>query len=446
MPHSSLTAKLHAHLTLLPSQRELLERVIFQLEFNGFQHTHLVGKAGSGKTTLSLVLAELLSDQMNLAYFNAQPGMTPQDCQQQLLQQWFGLTPKESSLLEQLEQTDNQALVWVVDSQGELPQACLSLLRAHPIHIITTGPEVVTEADVNLVIPAITAEDAQLLLAPSAMSAWSVQDRLEHAANNLHRLLDGDLATSEVEQAMVVPTSGRSAKRYRLASLALAVMGAVVIIVHWVKNPHHDLQDVTSVKVDNQPAERFRAPALHQQAALPRTEPSIEQVDEEGKNRVAVLPSNEIEWVVMPESEAMRVVHVDPQRHQRQSSNEQSESSFENEASLSLPAISYSRQETELLAMDGSYLSLQLGAFSSEPIAQRLVSRYPELDLYLFQRKLGSQLQWVVVIAPFNDAESARQKRNQLNEVLRAEVPFVKPLSAIHQEIQLRETVRSDEL
>jgi energy-coupling factor transporter ATP-binding protein EcfA2 len=437
MPNSPLIAKLHAHATLLPSQRELLERVIFQLEFNGFQHIHLVGKTGSGKTTLSLVLAELLSDDMLLAYFSAKPDMTTQDCQQQLLQQWFGLSDYESSLMQQLEQLPSQPLAWILDSQGDLPHSCLSMLRAHPVHIITTGPNVLTEADVNLTIPSITAADASQLLPESAISAWSVQERLEHAGDNLHRLLEPDTIPAESEESVVVQASGRSAMRYRLASLALAVVGGLVITAYWLMDSRHEPVKATAPAVDNRLAERFQAPVLHQQSALPQgaelvTESEdITQSSDTPSEQTSTQPDTAIASDSRPEDAAEELAAPSQEQPQVQP-----------QALLS----QYRYQEDELLAMDADAFSLQLGAFSTESIAQRLVSSYPELDMYLYQRKLGGQLQWVVVLAPFADAVSARNKRSQLPDALQADTPFAKPLSTLQQEIYQRETDDSGNL
>ena len=53
---------------LLPSQRQWLERLVFQLEFNPYQLIYLVGGPGSGKSTLTLAIADLLSDEFNLVW------------------------------------------------------------------------------------------------------------------------------------------------------------------------------------------------------------------------------------------------------------------------------------------------------------------------------------------------------------------------------------------
>ncbi len=59
---SELQQKLTQIKGLLPSQRQWLERLVFQLEFNPYQLIYMVGGPGTGKTTLTLAIAELLSE------------------------------------------------------------------------------------------------------------------------------------------------------------------------------------------------------------------------------------------------------------------------------------------------------------------------------------------------------------------------------------------------
>lgn len=56
-----LQQQLAASHYLLPSQRDLLSRLLFQLAFNDFNQLAVFGGCGSGKSTLCLALAELFS-------------------------------------------------------------------------------------------------------------------------------------------------------------------------------------------------------------------------------------------------------------------------------------------------------------------------------------------------------------------------------------------------
>ena len=67
METSILQQKVAQQRHLLPSQQELLNRLLFQLAFNNFQNIGLVGAEGSGKSTLALAIAELFSEQANVA-------------------------------------------------------------------------------------------------------------------------------------------------------------------------------------------------------------------------------------------------------------------------------------------------------------------------------------------------------------------------------------------
>ena len=89
MDIADLQSRLAALEHLLPSQREWLERLLFQLAFNEVHYVEAVGPAGSGKTTLALALAELCSERFNIALISK--SVSASELSQQLMQQWFGL-------------------------------------------------------------------------------------------------------------------------------------------------------------------------------------------------------------------------------------------------------------------------------------------------------------------------------------------------------------------
>ena len=92
---SNLQQKLQKIQGLLPSQRSWLERLLFQLEFNPYQLIHMVGPAGSGKTTLTLAIADLLSNEFNLALIKAEPELSAAQVRQHVLEHWFGTCKDE---------------------------------------------------------------------------------------------------------------------------------------------------------------------------------------------------------------------------------------------------------------------------------------------------------------------------------------------------------------
>ncbi|MCA1928958.1 hypothetical protein, partial [Rheinheimera sp.] len=90
MSKQALQQRLTQYSGLLGSQRQLLQRLLLQLEFNQPDRLQLVGSSGSGKSTLILTLAEICSEQFNVALLQADAGLTPVDLSKVLQQQWFG--------------------------------------------------------------------------------------------------------------------------------------------------------------------------------------------------------------------------------------------------------------------------------------------------------------------------------------------------------------------
>ncbi|MEE2001026.1 SPOR domain-containing protein [Alkalimonas sp. MEB108] len=440
MSLSPLAAKLQAHSTLLSSQRELLERVLFQIEFNGFQHIHLIGGTGAGKTTLTLVLAELLSDTMNLAYFAAQPDMTTAQCQKLLLQQWFGQGEFDANFMALLEQPQQQPLVWILDGQGSLPLSCLSMLRAHPIHIITTGPNALPDADLNLAIAPLTEAEAEQLLPVQMLQTRSAAERLQMAAGNLHRLLEPEVIQEQSDSKPVALL----AQKYRTASLVLAVLGVIAILMFWwLPQP----SEPEAVVADNQPR-----PALESWRPAEPVIAEVAEVEALPANEPVPLPEDETVAWVLPEPEpepatAQSVLATQGGTTEPAATNEPTISLSqtnheEHTAEVALDAItdagvqpSWQHDEAALLAMNDSDYALQLGAFANLNAAIALRQSYPELAVLIYQRQLNGQSQWVVVLAPYATANQARAMRAELPARLRAETPFIKAMQQVWQEI-----------
>ena len=84
---------------LLPSQREWVERLLFQLAFNDVNYIEAVGAEGSGKSTLALALAELFSEQYNVALVSSATAMP--ELANQLMQQWFAVPAQADMGLQQ---------------------------------------------------------------------------------------------------------------------------------------------------------------------------------------------------------------------------------------------------------------------------------------------------------------------------------------------------------
>ena len=449
MSPSSLAEKLQTHSTILPSQRELLERVLFQIEFNGCQHIHLQGGPGSGKTTLCLVLAELLSESMNLAYFPAPQDMTTAQCQKQLLQQWFGAADLDADLSNLLQQRQNQPLALVLDGQGALPLACLAQLRAHPVHIITTSNDFLPEADLNLTIATLSEAEVEQLLPVKALHTMPAAERLQTVDGNLHRLLEPQASP------VTAPPEARNSQalHYRTASLLLAGIGLFAVLLFWWLYPA-PVQE--SHQADNQGpllAEAWRPADTGYQGSDSDGEEKLDAPEaSNGHDEPSFANETRSDPGPVENAQAETEVQTEPQ-HRTEKAAELSASPepLSNDDSLlqeplsvetEVPAWSY--DEALLLAMASHQYVLQLGAFAQPAAAERVRSQYSELSMLIYQRTMQQQPQWVLVLAPYASADEARAKRTELPALLQAETPFIKAMQQVWSEIDSVEDAGSN--
>ena len=99
----------------------------------------------------------------------------------------------------------------------------------------------------------------------------------------------------------------------------------------------------------------------------------------------------------------------------------------------------YVYQETSLLKLAKSDFAVQLAVLSSDAALTRFTAAYPELEVLSYQRQWQGKMQLVLVLAPFNSSEQAKQQMAQLPAALRATGPFVKSVQAIQAEIKARQ-------
>ena len=125
MSKQALQQRLTQYPGLLGSQRQLLQRLLLQLEFNQPDRLQLVGASGSGKSTLILTLADLCSEQFNVALVQADAALAPVDLLKVLQQQWLGSAVMPRTLpdfLAQLSKAEQYLLL--VDDADHLNEAC----------------------------------------------------------------------------------------------------------------------------------------------------------------------------------------------------------------------------------------------------------------------------------------------------------------------------------
>lgn len=235
---SDLQLKLKTLQGLLPSQRQWMERLTFQLEFNPYQLVHIVGGAGSGKSTLCLSIAELLSDDFNLALLKVEPDLPAFRIRQHLLESWFGFCPDGNKPLMQLigERQSNLPLALVLDQAENVPAELWAELSQVPCLVVAASLQPDPHAELNLPIAAITLEDAEQLLQDNAFSTLTIADRLDQAEGNLHLLLDPSSKPKVKHSHAATPSKPASIWPPLVTfALGMLVIGAVVVFWFWTE-------------------------------------------------------------------------------------------------------------------------------------------------------------------------------------------------------------------
>lgn len=232
---SELQQKLTQIKGLLPSQRQWLERLVFQLEFNPYQRIHMVGGPGTGKTTLTLAIADLLSNQFNLALISAEPELTAARVRQHVLEHWFGVCKDAGKPLLQLvgDRELTEPLALVIDNAENLPAELWAELADLPCLVIAASEQPEQTAELNLPLPALSLEDAQMLLEGAGLNTLTVADRMDTAMGNIHILLDPALARRQQPKTEIKPAS--LAKPLLVFTLGMALIGAVVFFWFWTE-------------------------------------------------------------------------------------------------------------------------------------------------------------------------------------------------------------------
>ncbi len=232
---SELQQKLTQMKGLLPSQRQWLERLVFQLEFNPYQLIHMVGGPGTGKTTLTLAIADLLSSQFNLALIKAEPELTATRVRQHVLEHWFGVCKDAGKPMIQLvgDRELTEPLALVIDQAEHLPQELWAELADLPCLVIAATEQAADGAELNLPLPALGLEDAQILLEGSGLNTLTVADRMDTASGNIHILLDPSLARRQQPKTEIKTAS--LAKPLLVFTLGMALIAAVVFFWFWTE-------------------------------------------------------------------------------------------------------------------------------------------------------------------------------------------------------------------
>lgn len=430
MDTTELQTRLPGLTHLLPSQREWLERLLFQLAFNDSQQVDILGAEGSGKSTLAMAVAELFSEQYNIALLSA--GCHEDQVADQLMQQWFGLPAQpDIALAEQLSIADSQLpLAVVIDDAERYSAALMQQISAAPCLRFCFASQSQDNAGLTLTLNRITTADAEQLLQHQTLNSIELAERLANANGNIHLLLKPVNDKNTAAEAKDTEATA-SLKKSWLYIAAAAVLLVIVAYLFW---PAQD-----------EPKQARRLPVQQQEQAVSSesemptdvivAEPDIE--DEAAKVAAETSSETIVAEQLITEPAALPAepeIDVTPDMVE--------ETSDDTAPVIAEPVsneILYQHDEVQLLALQKQQIAVQLAVLSSEAALERFKRTYPQLATLSYQRNWQGKMQLVLLLAPFDDSKTAKTEMKQLPEALLATGPFVKTLQAIQTEIQARQ-------
>lgn len=454
-----LQQQLAANTYLLPSQREVLTRLLFQLAFNDFSHLALIGAEGSGKSTIALVLAELLSDcqemPVNVALVSLPAAGA--ELRQQLAQHWFATSSLNAAdLLARIKAQPDAEFVLLLDNADLLQADDWQWLQQLPVRIFSFCQQPADRVQLNLSIPALTLTDCQQLLQAERLDAISLAERFARSQGNLHRLLQPEIRLS------TKPRASEKAKRGFPWPLALlTAVFAMVAAFIWM------LPTATEPPLVTLPTT-----IPEQQTELPATSvdlmPEPEVVDAEAIAVTSALPAETAAAITEPDAITPDSVALskDELLSGEQQSSEQQEAAGSALTVIEQPAATASgtaatktsaatdvgakamstirTEVVESIVVTGKHPILNLAASQrlvqlavlSEPAAVlRFASDFPTVEHLVYQRRWQGREQWVIVAGPFDNNNLALQYIERLPARLKVSGPFSKTVRTVQQEI-----------
>ncbi|WP_372625336.1 SPOR domain-containing protein [Arsukibacterium sp.] len=482
MDTSLLQQKLAELDHLLPSQHELLNRLLFQLAFNDFQNIGLVGAKGSGKSTISLALAELFSDQANVALLTGPLASTEIDA---LLQQhWFGNHSTTLSLSDLMAEpvTGVLPLLLIVDNFDQLSeQTQQKLLQLDCLgFFLISEPSIRMALNLGINIP--TLQDASQVLKDQPLDPLAIAERFATSAGNMHLL----------HSAVIKPEERKP------LSVVLWLLPAVIVlllltgIISWLQPAS---QEQATAETNSKPEiqqdgsavispEQINSPEQIKSPELTSSAEQTENIIEDSTNNPELTNSNIVTAATSPElnkrsdvfespllTSGQENAHTQPELIAIPAQSAKSEmpttEPVDTEAQAAVisepitgsPATNpvehngvaaaltsdFRYQEPQLLELPAESRVLQLAVLSSEVALARFMRTYPDIAIAVYQRSWQGQLQWILLAeGHYSDVSSARQARALLAEPLRTAGPFIKPVGQVQQEIKALARLRAE--
>ncbi len=460
----SLQQQLDQNSYLLPSQRDLLSRLLFQLAFNDFDRLAIVGAAGSGKSTLALVLAELFSEcqEMSVNVALVQSPLSLQQLSKQLSQQWFATEQLDTESLLARCRTDNTSeYVLLLDDADTLDLSCWALLEQLPARLFCFVLQPDPRFQLNLTIPALSLVDTQQLLQEQQLDPLALAERFALSQGNLHLLLQMPLIATKTSatrdgasNTSVTRTKKVAAQRGSFPWLAAVALIAVVAIaaVSWLghtpsttlpplptstapdaaitaNTPQAELMpDTPEQSLSTAEMIESEAPAFASVTAAEITDPGTlpiesnsdaiaEQVAEEATTVAAETPVAAPEQAPVATKPAA-VVQPQPVR-----------------ATATTTAKPAGSAASALAALAATERLVQLAVLSDEAALKRFQQQYPGLQYQLYQRQQQGRQQWVLVAGPFKNNAAASAYIAQLPAKLRDAGPFIRTARSVQQDL-----------
>jgi septal ring-binding cell division protein DamX len=453
----SLQQQLDQNSYLLPSQRDLLSRLLFQLAFNDFDRLAIVGAAGSGKSTLALVLAELFSEcqEMPVNVALVQSPLSLQQLSKQLSQQWFATEQLDAESLLARCSTDNATeYVLLLDDADTLDLSCWALLEQLPARLFCFISQPDPRFQLNLTIPALSLVDSQQLLQEQQLDPLALAERFALSQGNLHLLLqmplsatrDGASNTSVTRTKKVAAQSGSFPWLAAVALIAVVAIAAVSWLGH---TPSTTLPPLpTSTAADT--AVTANIPRAELMPDLPEQSLSTaEMIEPETPAFASVTVSETTDHVnlvaehssdAIPEQVAEPVTAVATEipvaaPEQAPVTIKPTPEAKPQTVRATATVKPAGSAATALAALAATERLVQLAVLSDDAALKRFQQQYPGLQYQLYQRQQQGRQQWVLVAGPFKNNAAASAYIAQLPAKLRDAGPFIRTARSVQQDL-----------
>lgn len=428
---------------LLPSQRDLLSRLLFQLAFNDFTRLAIFGPVGSGKSTLALTLAELFSEceeiPVNVALLQAPIAID--QLVAQLGQQWFADAHLVTTELERKLAKESSSTEWIliIDNPEQLTAEQLGWLAKLAVRVFMFAGSAQQDVQLNLAIPTLTLADCEHLLQAEKLNPLLLAERFANCQGSLYQVLAKNVAYSKVSEQKV-------AEKLPLLPVAIGVMLVVLVLAFMLQEQVTTPELVSAEPVAmlaDQAQDSVPQVEQHTQSELEPVMTDITELPEVDK-QVASVAENAI---VMDEPQAPSVSAINAAEKSTSNNSEIAATpAAKAESTGILPVSAAAIEQTEeiaaiydhttLLAASSKSLVVQLAVLSTENALSLFRQNYPQLAILVYQRSWQGKAQWIIVSTPFTNTILAKQYIEKLPKSLNSSGPFIKKVGAVQQEIQ----------